>query len=330
MDSTKYNSTGVASPQSLGSDSPPSNPGLVYQPANTPTNPGSLKAGTQTISTLTYQANVSGRRIRISMNDVSAQVNKDPGQNAGSIEIINADGNFVGSMGDNTDAAGTGEGIFNAQDLIGNPAYEGTRPFGLDFYVSGSYVATSSMLILEDDAENDLSPVARLAASTVSDGTQARPDFGYIFELLGGNTVHVYVSDGTTPNGVLTAPKGSVCFFSGSTGQIAYNTDGATAWSILGAGGSGNSSNIYAGSVVSNAAGTYFPVGWSVVHTGTGTYDIHHTLGTANFSAMITANGIVANTVAVYSKTTTQFSVLITVSNTSAPVDSDFDFNVTN
>lgn len=44
---------------------------------------------------------------------------------------------------------------------------------------------------------------------------------------------NVYTSNGTTPNGVLSAQKGSICLGSSATGQIAYNTDGSTAWTLI-------------------------------------------------------------------------------------------------
>lgn len=58
----------------------------------------------------------------------------------------------------------------------------------------------------------------------------ANNHFKLIFTL---GTVSVYLSDGTTPNAVLTANKGSICLFTSATGQMAYNTNGGTGWTLL-------------------------------------------------------------------------------------------------
>lgn len=49
--------------------------------------------------------------------------------------------------------------------------------------------------------------------------------------LLG--TIGLYVSDETTPNGALTAVKGSICLNGSATGQAFWNTDGSTTWTAL-------------------------------------------------------------------------------------------------
>lgn len=45
--------------------------------------------------------------------------------------------------------------------------------------------------------------------------------------------VSIYLSDQTTPEAVLTAIEGSICLNCSATGQMAYNDDGATSWTLL-------------------------------------------------------------------------------------------------
>lgn len=49
-------------------------------------------------------------------------------------------------------------------------------------------------------------------------------------------------------------------------------------------GSSSGSGTSYSGQVVSNAAGSFFPSGWTLTHVGTGIYKITHNLGIANTS----------------------------------------------
>jgi hypothetical protein len=47
----------------------------------------------------------------------------------------------------------------------------------------------------------------------------------------------------------------------------------------------------FVGIVSSNAAGAFFPAGWSVAHTGTGLYTITHTIGNTNYAPFATPFG---------------------------------------
>ncbi len=51
--------------------------------------------------------------------------------------------------------------------------------------------------------------------------------------LLTLGTFSIYTSDQTTPNAVLTATEGSICLNASATGQIAYNSNGTTGWTLL-------------------------------------------------------------------------------------------------
>jgi len=45
--------------------------------------------------------------------------------------------------------------------------------------------------------------------------------------------ITIWLSNGTTPNGNLDGTKGDICLYCSATGQIAYNTDGGTSWTLL-------------------------------------------------------------------------------------------------
>ena len=58
--------------------------------------------------------------------------------------------------------------------------------------------------------------------------------FNKMINLLGIGSTHIYISDGTTPNGALTGNKGDICLKSSATGQIAYCTaDSSTNWTLI-------------------------------------------------------------------------------------------------
>lgn len=46
---------------------------------------------------------------------------------------------------------------------------------------------------------------------------------------------------------------------------------------------------IYSGQVSSNAAGSFFPAGWTLNHAGTGSYTLTHNLGDTNYAIVVTS-----------------------------------------
>lgn len=82
----------------------------------------------------------------------------------------------------------------------------------------------------------------------------------------------------------------------------------------------------YMGQVVSNAAGTPFPAGWSVAHPGSGHYVITHTLGSTPYVVQATckSGGTEIQVTSFGSTTFTVFNWL----TSSAPGDGDFTFVV--
>lgn len=250
MPDAKYNSSGIAQTGPPMNQSPASNPGVVYQPANTPTNPGSFKVATKTGRNLTFVTKNSSEVNIGTLNNTSTP------QGSAGVEVIDSAGDVIVSISDNSTDPGTGDSAISAQDFVGNPVESLLREFGLDFYLtsgagSGTYVSTLPMLIVENDSFNDLSPTALFSASDVIDGPSARPHFGYLFELNPGG-IGVYVSDGTDPNGSLSAVEGSICLNASGTGQISYNTTGSTVWSAIT--GSGGGSTATAGRMYLNSA----------------------------------------------------------------------------
>ncbi len=344
MDASKYNSNGVASPQPLGSDSPGSNPGLIYQPANKPTSPGSFLPG-QTVSLLTFQANVSGRRIRISMNDIPKQAHKDPGQLAGSIAIIDSSGVVLASLGTpltgdtNNETAffqnNTGGAVLKTQQdggsqsnvLVGNLAASSGTGVEIDMFGSGSGIvivttgASATGRLIQLSQNNVLNTNFPL---TIANSAAVSTHFTRAASFIGKN---IYVSDGTTPNGNLTGATGDICL-DGTGGALYFCVTGTT-WTP--AGGTtiiGGTTALYSGSVVSGAAGTNFPAGWSVTNPGAGLYEITHTLGVSNYSVQLTPNVFASREVSVYNKTSTLFDIAIANLSGTA-TNTDFDFILT-
>ena len=83
----------------------------------------------------------------------------------------------------------------------------------------------------------------------------------------------------------------------------------------------------FGGNVVSGAAGTLFPSGWTVTHTSTGVYTITHNLNTTAYAVVITlvTPGLIA---AVTSRAANSFQVS-TENLTPAAANGDFDFILT-
>lgn len=65
---------------------------------------------------------------------------------------------------------------------------------------------------------------------TVAQSGVVSTNFKLIADLGG---IHIYISDQTSPDTVLTAPEGSICLNASATGQIAYNNNGTTGWQLI-------------------------------------------------------------------------------------------------
>ncbi len=174
---------------------PSSNPGIVYEPANKPTNPGALKVSRQTSENIVWKAKDGGT---VSIGTLLTS----PVTTAGSagIEILDKKGDQLVVISDE-DAA-----ILTIQN---SPSAD--TPFGPVSIVNNSAQA-SEALALE---------------STHTIATH----FNLILFLdndPGATGYSVYTSDGTTPNGNLSGSVGDICL-GGPSGQPFYCT-GTTNW----------------------------------------------------------------------------------------------------
>lgn len=295
MINDKYNATGIADPQPLGTLSPESNPGIVSQPANLPVDPGSIKVGNQTVQSSIYPV-ADGSYISIGTQ------NTDPSTTAGEAGIAIFD-----NIGEKIVSITQGNPV--ALDIIA-PADHDTPVALVQFTQTGSSAFVDKPFIMDLNSE--------VVIST---------HFSPMFTMNGINTgggSGVYLSDGTTPNGNLDGDEGDLCV-NGANGQF-YYCQGGTSWGTTGIGG--NVANLYGGSIVSGSATANFPAGWSVNNDGTGLYDITHNLGVAHYAVTVSPNVFATRFAIVYSKGSNDFNVaLFNLSGT--PTNTDFDFILT-
>jgi len=231
----QYDSYGNSVTMPLGDRSPQGNQGLVPNTAKLPSNPGNILPG-QTIASLTFQSGISQRRIRITMDPATA-----PFQTPGSIAIIDEAGNIIWSSGDTDNASGAIQFIQPDDPALSSLVI-----------ISGSGLAqTSDQLIVE--IQNSSSTATGIHSSVAGSGdainAQHNAGLGYPLRLVSVVTFndhfsqmvavqgfpgssHIWVSDGTNPNGTLSGAKGDICLNSSATGQMAYCT-GTTNWTLL-------------------------------------------------------------------------------------------------
>jgi hypothetical protein len=119
----------------------------------------------------------------------------------------------------------------------------------------------------------------------------------------------------TTPSGKarrvfeqirLNEADGSVCFYDAKNNS----------WVCVGA------NSVYAGYVVSNAAGTPFPAGWSVTNPSTGNYTVTHNLGHTDYVVTATFRAV-TGFIQITSRGTANF--VVNCKNASS-VDANSDF----
>jgi len=259
---------------------------MVYLPANEPANYGALSSG-QAVSDLTFVSGYSQRRIRITMNPQD-----NPVQNAGSIAIIDENGNFIFVAGFSSSSFGVPVviiappidtiglqiiGVDNTTaDLIDLQLPDPSDADALHITQSGSGdaididmgpastgdairidIATGSTARGIEVTLNNNQPGISVTQSGIGNGIASQSvgragvfnsignfalslaDFdpaGGIFQRIiefNGSPVTgpvIVLSDGTDPNGLLTAPIGSLCVMASPTGDLAKNVDGADTW----------------------------------------------------------------------------------------------------
>ena len=213
MNDEKYNANGIAITGAPMNQSPASNPGVVYQPANTPTNPGATKVATQLVRNFIFKTKDGG------IVNIGTQ-NTSPATTAGAagIYIFNTRDQLtpVISMLN----GGEVDGPVNVQ-IINNPAADNTIA---PFIVSQSANPHNSTEIA--DFETD-----------VVVATHFSPTLRLIQNSPGADNF-IWISDGTTPNGHLNGHTGDICL-NGPNGDLFTCVSGTT-WTDTG-GGSGSS-----------------------------------------------------------------------------------------
>ncbi len=94
-------------------------------------------------------------------------------------------------------------------------------------FKSNSSDATARTLV---DIHNDHASAVGSIPLKITQDAPTSTNFKLMMTL---GTMQIFVSDQTSPNTALTATEGSLCLNGSSTGQIFWNTDGATAWTAL-------------------------------------------------------------------------------------------------
>ncbi len=261
MDNLKYNAMGVAEPQPLGSKSPASNPGVVYQPANQPTNPGALKVAPQAVRNIIYKAQDGGATNVGTQSDSPAVVNID-GVNIGGaagILIYDKDYKTAAPLFATWNSAITyakgdlvGFGHFNYVALKSssnkqpdtNPTFwMTTSPIGLPSVILLETFASPTALTIQNRPDA-ASPITLAAitnnsseaadALTLTGLNVVSTHFTQIATLVGADTgsgpgfTTFWMSDGASPNGALSGNTGDICF-NGPNGALFYCISG-TNW----------------------------------------------------------------------------------------------------
>ena len=196
-----YNSVGISQTGPAMNQSPASNSGIVSQPANTPNNPSSFLPG-QTVSALTFQSNYSGKRIRVTMSP-----GVTPDQSAATIAIIDDQNRIVAELG-------SSDGVLSE----------------LFVQRQASINSATSLLNITDFSTNTGGPTAEIQSYRLL-LSAFTPILSLQQQASAPQTI--YLSNGTSPNTVISAAKGSLCLNSSATGQLAYNNNGSTGWTLI-------------------------------------------------------------------------------------------------
>lgn len=261
MDNLKYNAMGVAEPQPLGSQSPASNPGVVYQPANKPTNPGALKVAVQAVRNIIYKAQDGGATNIGTQSDSPAVINID-GVNIGGaagILIYDKDYKTAAPLFATWNSAITyakgdlvGFGHFNYVALQSSSNKQpDTNP---TFWMTTSPIGLPSVILLETFAsptaltiQNRPDASTPISLATITNNSSQAADaltltglnvvsthFTQIASFIGADTgsgsgfTTFWMSDGASPSGALSGSQGDICY-NGPSGQPFY-CGGGTTW----------------------------------------------------------------------------------------------------
>jgi hypothetical protein len=210
MDTGNYNSVGISQTGPAMNQSPSSNPGIVYQPANTPTNPGSLKVATQYFANVTVFSKDGGKV------DIGTQNIAQPG-----IVIYDADGNvvfsFIAGIGVTTDSNSALPSIIATNTATGLAGYFSDGGLGTDNVVE----------IAITNASNTNAPL-QIANAKIYNSY-----FRKMMNLQAGSGgVTIWTGDGShTPNAVLSGSLGD--FLIGGPGGHPFYCTGTTNWTQI-------------------------------------------------------------------------------------------------
>ncbi len=225
--------------------SPASNPGVVYDAANEPTNPGALKVARQTSENIVWVTK-DGSKIDIGTQNTSPST----AEGEAGIVITDKDGGVVVSLTQGHPVAF----LVTSRPLTTTPQRD--TPISFIQVFDDSLQSESALDIEVDNMSNGISVQVDGSGHGIvvtGDGTETNSmttientntaNFNSVLEL-GNNAVqsshfrkmqnlqglHIWISDGTTPLGNLTAERGAICY-GGPNGQPFYNSiAGSSTW----------------------------------------------------------------------------------------------------
>jgi hypothetical protein len=184
-------------------ETPQSNPGIVYQPANTPTNPGALKVARQTSENITFLTKDKlASRIIVGTYDIS------PATTDGMAAIVMHNGSLTDiNSSDPTIFIGAGDPV---TVQINNVPWADTPipPFAVH----------------QTENPNNHTEIADFTTDAVRN-THFSPLLFFSGPLV-DQFATLYISDGTTPN--FSGDQGDICL-NGPNGQPFY-CQGGTTW----------------------------------------------------------------------------------------------------
>jgi hypothetical protein len=205
MNTDIYNATGIAQTGAPMNQAPVSNPGIVYQPANQPTSPGGLKVAQQSSQNIVWPSR-DGGQVNIGTLLTSPATTDGP---AG-IEIYD---------GKNRNNEGRGNKVLFLSD--GNPDIIVISP------AADADTPIAPFQVIQTANPSNSTEAADFASSVVV-GSHFTPLISLSQNTLTGTSM-IWLSDGTSPSGLLGAgTKGDICL-NGPSGQPFY-CGGGSSW----------------------------------------------------------------------------------------------------
>ena len=218
MDTGNYNSVGISQTGPAMNQSPSSNPGIVYQPANTPTSQGSFKSGQQAGQNVTYLGK-DGTTLVIG-NQIADVLDNQVG-----IVIYDSNGQILMIFG----GGHTDGGIIRANSTGTDNAISAVNDDGgyAGFFSDGGSGTDNIVRIEIDNTANTNSPL-QIANAKIYNSY-----FRKMMNLQAGSGgVTIWTGDGShTPNAVLSGSLGD--FLIGGPGGHPFYCTGTTNWTQI-------------------------------------------------------------------------------------------------